>query len=133
MPRKSTDVMKFKANAEEADWYATPQGRRQTQREFARALKDRTLIRSTGSKIAKSEPNVLLQLMEEAKRNATRSISIRVPIADLEQAQQIAERTGVGYQTVLKQAIRKGLKRAGRLRDYDVSPDVERRLFRAAI
>jgi predicted DNA binding CopG/RHH family protein len=105
--------MKFKANAEEADWYATPQGRRQTQREFARALKDRTLIRSTGSKIAKSEPNVLLQLMEEAKRNATRSISIRVPIADLEQAQQIAERTGVGYQTVLKQAIRKGLKRAG--------------------
>ena len=113
MPRKSTDVMKFKANAEEADWYASPQGRRQMQREFARALKDGTLIRSTGSKIAKSEPNVLLQLMEEAKRNATRSISIRVPIADLEQAQQIAERTGVGYQTVLKQAIRKGLKRAG--------------------
>ena len=47
----------------------------------------------------------------KAKRN--RSISIRVPIADLEQAQQIAERTGVGYQAVLKQAIRKGLKRAG--------------------
>ena len=118
MPRKSTDVMKLKttkskANADEPDWYATPQGRRQTQREFARALKDGTLIRSTGSKIAKSEPNVLLQLMEEAKRNATRSISIRVPIADLEQAQQIAERTGVGYQTVLKQAIREGLKRAG--------------------
>ena len=113
MPRKSTDVMKFKANAEEADWYASPQGRRQMQREFARALKDGTLIRSTGSKIAKSEPNVLLQLMEEAKRNATRSISIRVPITDLEQAQQIAERTGVGYQTVLKQAIREGLKRAG--------------------
>jgi predicted DNA binding CopG/RHH family protein len=56
---------------------------------------------------------VLEQLMEEAKRNATRSISIRVPIADLEQAQQIAEKTGVGYQTVLKQAIREGLKRTG--------------------
>jgi predicted DNA binding CopG/RHH family protein len=56
---------------------------------------------------------VLEQLVEEAMRNATRSISIRVPIADLEQAQQIAERTGVGYQTVLKQAIRAGLKRAG--------------------
>src|ERR1039458_10592632 len=108
MPRKSTDVKKFKANAVEADWYATPQGRRQTQREFARALKDGTLIRSTGSKIAKSDPNVLRQLMEEAKRNATRAISISVPIADLEQAQQIAEKTGVGYQTVLKQAIREG-------------------------
>jgi len=33
--------------------------------------------------------------------------------ADLERAQQIAKKTGVGYQTVLKQAIREGLKRAG--------------------
>ena len=111
MPRKSTDVRKFKA--EEADWYVNPQGRRQTQREFARALKDGTLIRSTGLRIAKSDPKMLEKLMEEAKRNATRSISIRVPIADLEQARQIAEKTGVGYQTVLKQAIREGLKRAG--------------------
>jgi len=113
MPRKSADPVKSKADAGQAGWYATPQGRRQTQREFARALKDGTLVRSAGSKIAKSDPKVLEQLMEEAKRNATRSISIRVPIADLEQARQIAEKTGVGYQTVLKQAIREGLKRAG--------------------
>jgi hypothetical protein len=113
MPRKSTDSMKSKANSEEADWYATPQGRRQTEREFARALKEGTLARSTGSKLLKSDPKVLLQLMEAAKRTATRSISIRLPIADLEQARQIAEKTGVGYQTVLKQAIREGLKRAG--------------------
>lgn len=33
--------------------------------------------------------------------------------ADLEQAQQIAVKTGAGYQAVLKQAIREGLKRAG--------------------
>ena len=112
MPRKSTDVVKLKANAE-AGWYATPQGRRQTQREFTRALKDGTLIHSNGSKITKSDSGVLAQLMDEAKRNATRSISLRVPIADLEQAQEIAERTGVGYQTVLKQAIREGLRRAG--------------------
>ena len=113
MPRKSTDVPKSKSEVEEAGWYATPQGRRQTQREFARALKDGTLIRSNGSRIAKSNPAVLEQLMEEAKRSATRSISLRVPIADLEQAQQIADETGVGYQTVLKRAIREGLKRAG--------------------
>jgi len=36
--------------------------------------------------------------MEQAKQKATRSISIRVPIADLEQAQRIAEETGIGYQ-----------------------------------
>lgn len=113
MPRKSTDVPKFKSEADEADWYRTPQGRRQTQREFARAIKDATLIRSHGSEIAKTDPKVLRQLMEQAKQNATRSISLRVPIADLEQAQRIAEKTGLGYQTVLKQAIREGLKRAG--------------------
>jgi len=62
MPRKSTDVRKFKSNADEADWYATPQGRRQTQREFARALKDGTLIRSTGSKIAKSDLKVTVDV-----------------------------------------------------------------------
>jgi hypothetical protein len=113
MPRKSTDVPRFKSEAEEAGWYAPPQGRRQTEREFARALKEGILARSTGSKIAKTDPKVLERLMEQAKRNATHSISIRVPIADLEHARQIAEKTGVGYQTVLKQAIRKGLERAG--------------------
>jgi predicted DNA binding CopG/RHH family protein len=113
MPRTSTDAPKFRSDAEEADWYATPQGRRQTRREFARALKEGTAIRPAGSKISKTDTNVLLQLMEQARQNATRAISIRVPIADLEQAQRIAQKTGVGYQTVLKQAIRKGLKRAG--------------------
>ena len=51
--------------------------------------------------------------MEQAKENATRAISIRVPITDLECVKQIAEETGVGYQAVLKKAIRDGLKRAG--------------------
>jgi predicted DNA binding CopG/RHH family protein len=113
MPRKSTNTPKIRSEAEEGEWYATPEGRRQTRREFARALKDGTVIRTAGSKIAKTDPKVLKQLMEQAKQMATRAISIRVPIADLEQAQRIAAATGVGYQTVLKQAIQAGLKRAG--------------------
>jgi hypothetical protein len=64
-------------------------------------------------KIAKTDPKALEQLLEPAKQNATRAISIRVPIADLEHAQRIATATGVGYQVVLKRAIRAGLKRAG--------------------
>jgi len=47
-----------------------------------------------------------------AKQNATRAISIRVPISDLERAKRIAEETGVGYQTVFKKAARDGLNRA---------------------
>jgi predicted DNA binding CopG/RHH family protein len=113
MPRTSTSVPKYKSEANEADWYSTPRGRQQTQREFARALKDGTLIRSGRAKIAKTDPKVLQQLIEQAKQNATRAISIRLPIADLEQALRIAKQAGVGYQTVLKKAIREGLKRTG--------------------
>jgi len=113
MPNTSSRTSKVKSVAEEGDWYATPEGRRQTQREFARALRAGTLLRRTGLRISKTDPKVLEQLVEEAKRKATRAISIRVPIADLEKAHRIAATTGVGYQTVLKQAIREGLKRAG--------------------
>jgi hypothetical protein len=113
MPPKSTKTTRGKSKAEEPDWYTTPQGSKQTQREFGRALKAGTLARSAGSKIKRSDPKFLEQLMEQAKRSATRSISIRVPITELEEAQRIAEKIGVGYQTVIKQAIREGLRRAG--------------------
>jgi hypothetical protein len=113
MPSKLTGSARFKSEADEAEWYTTPKGRRVTEREFARALKAGTLTHSVGSKTARTDPKVLLQLMEEAKQSATRAISIRLPIADLERARRIAEKNGVGYQAVLKQAIREGLKRAG--------------------
>jgi hypothetical protein len=113
MARTSTSVSKFKSEAEEADWYATPKGREQTQREFARALRAGTLVRSPGLNVARTDPKLLERLMEQAKENATRAISLRIPIADLERAKQIAEKSGVGYQAVLKKAIRDGLKKAG--------------------
>ncbi len=113
MPRKSTNIHNFKSEAEEADWYTTPEGRRKTERQFARALKSGTLVRSTGLNVPKTDPKVLERIMEQARQNATRAISIRIPIADLERARMIADQTGVGYQSVLKQAIREGLKKAG--------------------
>ena len=113
MRPKSTNVPRFKSDAGEADWYATPEGRRQTQREFARALRAATLSTSGGLKVAKTDPRILEQLMEQARESATRAISLRIPIADLERAKRVAEETGVGYQTVVKKAIREGLKKAG--------------------
>ena len=47
------------------------------------------------------------------RRVVTRQLTMRVPVADIERAKEIAEQQGIGYQTVLKQAIRKGLKRTG--------------------
>ena len=113
MPPKLTRTSKPRSEGEEADWYATPEGRRQTEREFVRALKDKSVIRSAGLKVTKTDPSVLRLLMEQARARTTRAISIRIPITDLERARLVAEKTGVGYQTVLKKAIREGLKKAG--------------------
>jgi hypothetical protein len=113
MPRKSTKPSESRSELAETDWYASPEGRRQTQREFERALKNGTLIRSSGSRVPRSDPDVLDALLKQAKANATRPVSLRLSIADIDLARSIASRRGIGYQTVLKQAIRKGLKRAG--------------------
>jgi hypothetical protein len=113
MRRKSTNVAKPKFDREDADWYATPEGRRETEREFARALRAGTLSRSAGLKVSRSDSRILEELIEKAKESATRAISIRIPLTDLERAKRIAQETGVGYQSVLKRAIRQGLKKAG--------------------
>jgi hypothetical protein len=102
----------FKSEAEEAAWYATPEGRRQTGREFEHALRSGTALHSGGSKISRTDARVLVELMELAKAKATRAISLRLPVADIERARKIADKRGIGYQTVLKQAIRAGLKSA---------------------
>src|SRR5712691_3997281 len=101
MPRKSTKPSESRSEREEADWYASPEGRRQTQREFERALKDGTLVRSSGSRIPRTDPKVLEALLEQAKAKATRPVSIRLSLADIELAKSIASKQGIGYQTVL--------------------------------
>jgi len=115
MARKSTNRNDSRPKAaDEADWYASPQGRRQTQREFERALRQGTLVRSSGESIPRTRPEILEDLLEKAKARATRPVSIRLSVADVELAREIASKRGMGYQTVLKEAIRVGLKRAAR-------------------
>ena len=107
MPRESKPDLK--SEAEEAAWYTTLEGRRQTRREFEHALKSGTALRSGGSKIPGTNAKVLSELVELAKAKATRAISLRLPVADIERARKIAAKRAIGYQTVLKQAIRAGL------------------------
>ncbi|MBI4903599.1 MAG: hypothetical protein HY820_08190 [Acidobacteria bacterium] len=54
MPTKSARECKAQIHPEEPDWYAAPEGRAQTQREFQNALKKGTLVRSEGATIARS-------------------------------------------------------------------------------
>ena len=113
MARTSTKRPTVRSEAEEADWYTTPEGRQQTRKEFQRAMRGGKLATVPSSGVPRTDSKVLWALMEQAKAKATRAISIRLPVADLELAKDIAKKQGIGYQTVLKHAIRKGLKKAG--------------------
>ena len=109
MPRKL--MANLKSTASDAAWYASPEGRRRTQREFERALKQGAILRSKGSSIPLTGAKMLADLVAKAKANVTKPISIRLPVADLDRARQIAAKEGIGYQTVLKRAVRAGLKK----------------------
>jgi predicted DNA binding CopG/RHH family protein len=78
-------VPKFKTDEEEIAWLDRNHDR----------LTELTLKHGTRVKLVLKEP--------------TRQISIRLPVRDLEQAKKIAGQRKVNYQSVLKQALRRGL------------------------
>jgi predicted DNA binding CopG/RHH family protein len=85
----------------EADWWAGKQGREYVKRESAKA-------RAQGLKF---EGSPLLRKI--AKKN-TVQIAIRLPEADLAEARRLADRKGIGYQTLLKMLVHEGLTRERR-------------------
>jgi predicted DNA binding CopG/RHH family protein len=69
-----------------------------------------------------AHPEVITELFLKAKkegkikklpvvRGATKPITIRLPLADIETAQEIAERRGVPYQTFIKGLLHQALAR----------------------
>ncbi|MBI1897028.1 MAG: hypothetical protein HYS04_10970 [Acidobacteria bacterium] len=90
MPTR-TRIPKFKSEQEQAEWWdAHP--------EVVTAL----FLKAKKEGKIKRLPVV---------RGATRSTTIRLPIADIETAQQIAEKRGLPYQTYLKGLLHQALER----------------------
>ena len=88
MARKKTVIPKFRSEKEEAQWWdAHPQV---ATRLLKRALKQGTAQRRPGE---------------------TRIVTMRIPVRDLEAAQQLAERRGLPYQTYMKMLLHQALER----------------------
>ena len=87
----STRIPKFKSEREEAEWWDAHPG--VVTALFLKAKKEGKIKRL---------PVV---------RGATRSTTIRLPIADIETAQQMAEKRGLPYQTYLKGLLHQALER----------------------
>jgi len=102
MNKKSAQMIlkipKFTSESEEADWWASPAGRAFVEQKSAEARSKGIKVRGSGS-VAKLNKKKSVQ------------IAIRLPETDLAQARQIAERKGIGYQTLLKMLLHEGLSR----------------------
>ena len=90
-----TAVPRFKSEKEEAEWWD-------------------------------AHPEVITTLFLKAKkegrikrlpvvRGATRSVTIRMPIADIDVAQELAEKRGLPYQTYIKGLLHQALERERKL------------------
>jgi predicted DNA binding CopG/RHH family protein len=103
MKTKLMAMPAFKSESDEADWWASREGRSFVKRKSAES-------RSKGES-AKGSPLV-------ARLNKTRSVQIalRLPETDLVDARRIATRKGIGYQTLLKMLLHEGLQRESRRR-----------------
>src|SRR2546426_4140324 len=104
--QKRTPAMpRFKNESAEADWWASPAGREYAGRKSAEA-RSRGLVMK-GSRLVAA-------LNKNKKRSV--QIALRLPATDIEQARKIADRKGIGYQTLMKMLVHEGLAReAGRL------------------
>jgi predicted DNA binding CopG/RHH family protein len=92
-------VPKFLNEDEEAKWWASPEGREFLKRKSAAG----TTQKQKGS-----------PLVAGLGRTGSVQIALRLPAPDLAQAREIADRKGIGYQTLLKMLLHEGLRREAR-------------------
>lgn len=96
---RTEEMPKFRGESEEADWWASPAGRAYVKQKSAQAKK----ATSKGS-----------SLVASLNQRSSVQIALRLPEDDLARARKIAERKGIGYQTLLKMLVHEGLGREAR-------------------
>lgn len=90
---------KFSSEHEEAKWWASSEGRK--------------FLKAQPALQARKAPSGSKLVAKLGKVNSVQ-IALRLPSPDLAKAREIAERKGIGYQTLLKMIVHEGLQRAAR-------------------
>jgi predicted DNA binding CopG/RHH family protein len=89
MPRKKTEIPKFNSEAEEAAWWD-------------------------------SHPEVATQMMKRAMKTGTarraplKTVTMRLPVPDIQAAQELAYKKGIPYQTYIKMLLHEALEKERR-------------------
>jgi len=101
MKKKPIVMPKFVNQAQEADWWASREGREFVKQKAA----------GTGKKGSAPRGSRLVAQLNKA---ATVQIALRLPEPDVAKARELATRKGIGYQTLLKMLVHEGLRREAR-------------------
>jgi predicted DNA binding CopG/RHH family protein len=104
-------VPKFKSEAQEAKWW--DHNRRMVEQNFLQAMAEGSIHRG-----------MALKLTRQAR--ASKNITIRIPVDDINRARRLSESKGIGYQTLMKMLLHEalareeaaGVKRSKRSREF---------------
>ena len=92
-------VPQFANESAEAEWWASADGRK--------------FLKAQPAQQQKKVPVGSTLVAKLGKANSVQ-IALRLPSPDLAKAREIAERKGIGYQTLLKMIVHEGLQRVDR-------------------
>ena len=101
MKKKLIVMPKFVNEAQEADWWASREGREFVKQKAAGTGKKGVAPRGSG-------------LVGQLNKVGTIQIALRLPEPDVAKARELAMRKGIGYQTLLKMLVHEGLRREAR-------------------
>ena len=101
MKKKPIVMPKFVNEAQEADWWASREGREFLKQKAAGTGKIGRAPRGSG-------------LVGRLNKAVSVQIALRLPEPDVAKARELATRKGIGYQTLLKMLVHEGLRREGR-------------------
>ena len=101
MKNKPIAMPKFINEAQEADWWASREGREYVKQKAA----------GTGKKAGAPRGS---RLVGQLNKVASVQIALRLPEPDVARARELATRKGIGYQTLLKMLVHEGLRREAR-------------------
>ena len=106
---KELKIPRFRSEREEADWWY--EHRDALEAAFLKAATDGRLRRGA-EVLRRAGLSDDAALVGRGRRSPlpTKSITIRLPVEDIERAAAIARQKGVGYQTVIKLLLHEALK-----------------------
>jgi len=101
MKKKPIQIPKFANETEEADWWASRQGRQ--------FVKENAVAPANAGAAPRGS-----RLVGQMNRTSSVQIALRLPEPDVAKARELATRKGIGYQTLLKMLVHEGLRREAR-------------------